>query len=150
MKLAPGKALARILLAAAIPLVFSAARARGDEIPKGWQSTPNLKPIGYTDMDGRGGNVKMAIKHVGDHWYMYVSHMWQHGWTILDVTDATNPKVVKFIPGPPNGDTNQQAQADAVAKYGQFGRVKVASLGKGLIHQACRSGENPDEIRISQ
>ena len=95
-----------ILVSAAIFFAFFAVRARADEIPKGWESTPNLKPIGYTDMDGRGGNVKMAIKRVGDKWYMYVSHLWTHGWTILDVTDATNPKVVKFIPGPPNGDTN--------------------------------------------
>jgi hypothetical protein len=36
-----------------------------------------------------------------------VAHLWVHGWTIVDVTDPTNPKVVKFIQGPPNGDTNQ-------------------------------------------
>src|SRR5271165_1416311 len=99
----------RILLAASLAiaaLALLAQRSYADEIPKGWEAS-NLKPIGYSDMDGRAGNIKMAIKHVGDKWYLYVAHLWVHGWTIVDVTDPTNPKVVKFIQGPPNGDTNQ-------------------------------------------
>ena len=99
----------RILLATSLTiaaLALFAQRGYADEIPKGWEAS-NLKPIGYSDMDGRAGNIKMAIKHVGDKWYLYVAHLWVHGWTIVDVTDPTNPKVVKFIPGPPNGDTNQ-------------------------------------------
>ena len=109
MKSTTGQSLVRVLLVALLvlaSLAFFTQRAYADEIPKGWEAS-NLHPIGYSDMDGRAGNIKMAIKHVNDHWYLYVAHLWHHGWTIMDVTDPTNPKVVKFIQGPPNGDTNQ-------------------------------------------
>ena len=44
----------------------------------------------------------MAIKQVNGRWYMYMAHLWHYGFTILDVTDARNPKVVKWVPGPEN------------------------------------------------
>ena len=109
MKSTAARILLRILLVASFAvasLAVFAQRGYADDIPQGWEAS-NLKPIGYSNMDGRAGNIKMAIKHVGDKWYLYVAHLWVHGWTIVDVTDPTNPKVVKFIQGPPNGDTNQ-------------------------------------------
>ncbi len=109
MKSSAGQFAARVVLLAALALAnlaFFAKPGFTDDIPKGWEAS-NLKPIGYSDMDGHPGNIKMAIKRVGDKWYLYVAHLWVHGCTIVDVTDPTNPKVVKFIPGPPNGDTNQ-------------------------------------------
>jgi hypothetical protein len=71
---------------------------RADQIPAGWQAS-NMKPIGYSELDGRGGAFKMVVRHVGDRWYLYSGHEWHRGWTILDVTDAANPKFVKFVPG---------------------------------------------------
>ncbi len=49
-----------------------------------------MRPIGYSDLDGRGA-FKMAIKHVGG-WYLYMGHLWDRGWSIVDVTDPANPK----------------------------------------------------------
>ena len=109
MKSNPRRPVLRILLAFTVTvsiLTFLAHRGYADDIPKGWEAS-NLHPIGYSDMAGRAGNIKMAIKRVGDKWYLYVAHLWVHGWTIMDVTDPANPKVVKFIEGPPKGDTNQ-------------------------------------------
>src|ERR1700720_501615 len=109
MKLTAGQSMVRILTVTAIDvasLALFAQRGYADDIPKDWEPS-NLHPIGYSDIDGRGGNVKMVIKRVNDHWYLYLSHLCHRGWTIMDVTDPTNPKVAKFIPGPPNGDTNQ-------------------------------------------
>src|SRR5450755_2084248 len=80
------------------------ARASADQIPTGWEAS-NLKPIGYSGLDGRGGAFKMAIKHVNDKWYLFMGHEWHRGWTILDVTDPTDPKFVKFVPGPDNTNT---------------------------------------------
>jgi hypothetical protein len=80
--------------------------ASADEIPAGWEAS-NMKPIGYSDLDGRGGAFKMAIRHVNNHWYLYLSHLWNSGWSIVDVTDPANPKVEKFIPGPDNTWTLQ-------------------------------------------
>jgi hypothetical protein len=77
-----------------------------DQIPNGWEAS-NMKAIGYSDLDGRGGAFKMAIRHVNDHWYLYMGHLWNRGWSIVDVTDPTNPKVANFIPGPDNTWTIQ-------------------------------------------
>jgi hypothetical protein len=75
-------------------MIFSAyALASADQIPAGWKAS-NMRAIGYSDLNGHGG-FKMAIKHVGDKWYLYMGHLWETDWTIVDVTDATNPKVVK-------------------------------------------------------
>jgi hypothetical protein len=73
-------------------------RATADQIPSGWEAS-NMKPIGYSDLGGKEA-FKMAIKHVGDKWYLYMGHFVANGWSIVDVTDPTNPKVAKFIPGP--------------------------------------------------
>ena len=90
----------------AAAILFTAALlarpALADPIPKGWEAQ-NMKPIGYTDLDGRRGGFKMAIKHAADnHWYLYLGHLWDYGWSIVDVTDPKNPKYVKFIDGPKN------------------------------------------------
>jgi hypothetical protein len=73
-------------------------RAFADQIPSGWEAS-NMKPIGYSDLGGHEA-FKMTIKHVGDRWYLYMGHFVANGWSIVDVTDPTNPKVVKFLPGP--------------------------------------------------
>jgi len=76
--------------------------ALADPIPKGWEAM-NMKPVGYTDLDGRRGGFKMSIKHAADsRWYLYLGHLWDYGWSIVDVTDPKNPKYVKFIDGPKN------------------------------------------------
>jgi len=77
-----------------------------DAIPRGWDSF-NTRPIAYSDLNGRRGGFKMAIKQVGGRWYLYMGHLWDYGWSILDVTDPRSPKVLKFIPGPPNTWTIQ-------------------------------------------
>jgi hypothetical protein len=84
-----------------------------DPIPAGW-AADNFKPIGYSGLDGRGGAFKMAIKHVNDHWYMFLGHLWHSGWTILDVTDPTNPKFLKFVEGPANTNTIQMEFHDNI------------------------------------
>ena len=80
--------------------------AHADPIPKGWQAS-NMKAVGYSGLDGRGGAFKMAIRQVTGRWYLYMGHEWHRGWTIIDVTDATNPKFVKFVEGPDNTNTIQ-------------------------------------------
>jgi hypothetical protein len=80
--------------------------AHADPIPKGWQAS-NMKAIGYSGLDGRGGAFKMAIRQVAGRWYLYMGHEWHRGWTIIDVTDAANPKFLKFVEGPDNTNTIQ-------------------------------------------
>src|SRR6266498_1606180 len=92
--------------AVSIAWSFTQPAARADPIPSGWQAS-NMKAIGYSGLDGRGGAFKMAIRRAADRWYLYMGHEWHRGWTILDVTDAANPKFVKFVPGPDNTNTIQ-------------------------------------------
>jgi len=96
----------RLLLSVVLSLVAISSSAYADPIPRGWQAS-NMKAIGYSDLDGRGGAFKMAIRQVKGRWYLYMGHEWHRGWTIIDVTDATNPKFVKFVEGPDNTNTIQ-------------------------------------------
>jgi hypothetical protein len=86
--------------AAVVMLVGTLQRpASADQIPAGW-TADHMKAIGYSDLDGRGGAFKMTVREAQGKWYLYMGHLWHHGWTIVDVTDAANPKFVKFIPWP--------------------------------------------------
>lgn len=66
----------------------------------------NVEVVGYCDMDDRPA-FKMAIREVGECWYLYTGHFWEPGWSVVDVTDAAAPAVVNFIPGPPGTWTMQ-------------------------------------------
>jgi len=96
---------ASLVVVAAIALISGVAFA--DDIPSGWKAS-NMKPIGYSNINGHGA-FKLAIKHVGDKWYLYMAHLWENGWTIMDVTDPTNPKVVKHWD---MGDNTASGQVD--------------------------------------
>ncbi len=116
MDLFTSKCLRRILASTAMMVgcvTLLAPSSVAEPIPAGW-TAQNLKPIGYSDLDGRGGAFKMAIKEVNGRWYLYMGHLWHHGWTIADVTDPMAPKVVKFIPGPENTWTIQMDLHDNI------------------------------------
>ena len=106
----------RIVLGIAIVVGIVALIAQSgsaDRIPAGWKAS-NMKPIGYSDLDGRGGAFKIAIRHVNNHWYLYMGHLWHRGWSIVDVTDPANPKLAKFVPGPDNTWTIQMELHDDI------------------------------------
>jgi hypothetical protein len=67
----------------------------------------HTRVLAYSDLQGRGGGFKLAIQEVGGRWLLYMGHLWHRGWSILDVTDPTRPRVVNFIPGPANTWTIQ-------------------------------------------
>ena len=54
----------------------------------------------------------MSLLESGDRWYMYTSNLFHRGWAIFDVTDPTDPTLVKFIDGPENTATWQLDLAD--------------------------------------
>jgi hypothetical protein len=81
--------------------------ASADQIPAGWKAS-NMKPIGYSNLNGHGG-FKMAIRRVGDLWFLYMGHLWETGWTVVDVTDPANPKVARNWS---IGDNSGSAQID--------------------------------------
>jgi len=117
MKLSVRGSIHRLVLgisaAVSIGVLFTQSAAHADPIPKGWQAN-NMKAIGYSGLDGRGGAFKMAIRQVAGRWYLYMGHEWHRGWSILDVTDPTNPKYVKFVEGPDNTNTIQMEFHDNI------------------------------------
>src|SRR5208337_4609926 len=83
--------------------------AVADPIPPGGQGE-HVNVIGFSDLGGRYGGFKIAIKHTADDkWYLYTGHSFNQGWSIVDVTDPKNPKYVRFIPfvGPKDWITAQ-------------------------------------------
>jgi hypothetical protein len=91
----------------------SAVHARADPIPPGWDAS-NMEAVGYSGLENRKGAFKMAIKKANGRWYMYLSHLWHYGWSIVDVTDPRDPKFVKTIPGPDNTWTIQVTLHDNI------------------------------------
>jgi hypothetical protein len=56
----------------------------------------NLRLIGYSDQGGRADGNQLMV-HRG---YAYVGHMYSQGFSVLDVRDPKNPRMVSFIPAP--------------------------------------------------
>jgi hypothetical protein len=71
----------------------------------------NFDYVGYSDLAGRPA-FKLALQVVHDRWYLYASHFWDRGWSVLDVTDPSSPRLVAFVPGPANTATLQIQVAD--------------------------------------
>lgn len=62
--------------------------------------------VGYHDLDRRPA-FKIAMQEIGGRWFVHLSHFWHSGRTVVDVTDPSNPQMVRFVEGPPNTETTQ-------------------------------------------
>jgi hypothetical protein len=82
-----------------------ARRVNTQQLPSGAVAS-NVRALAYSDLDGRPA-FKMSIREHKGRWYLYTGHFWHSGWSIVDVTDPSTPRVVKFIPGPENTWTLQ-------------------------------------------
>jgi len=69
--------------------------------------------IGYNDLAGRPG-FKLALTEQSGRWYLYTGHLWQRGWSVIDVTDPADPRVLRTIPGPEGTWTIQVQAADGL------------------------------------
>lgn len=76
-------------------------------------SAENMELIGYHDLEDRPA-FKTAIQEVGGRFYLYLSHFWVSGWSVLDVTEPEEPKLLRFIEGPDNTWTLQVQAADGL------------------------------------
>jgi len=66
----------------------------------------NIELLGYHDLGGKPA-FKLAMQEVSGRWHLYMGHLWHRGWSILDVTDPTDPEYIAFLPGPENTWTIQ-------------------------------------------
>ena len=99
--------------ASLIGVFWLGARAYERPGPSRQSYTENFDVVAYHDLGGRPA-FKLALQVVGDRWYLYASHFWNSGWTVLDVTDASRPQLLAFIPGPANTATLQVQVADGL------------------------------------
>jgi hypothetical protein len=69
--------------------------------------------VGYHDLQKRPA-FKIAMQEVDGRWFIYLSHFWHSGWTVMDVTDPARPEYVRFVPGPFHTETTQIQVADGL------------------------------------
>ena len=81
------------------------------KIEKG--AAKNMELVGYHDLEERPG-FQMAMQVDDNRWYLYLAHFWHGGWTILDVTEPSDPKFVKFVVGPDFTETIKVQVADGI------------------------------------
>jgi len=112
-----------------------AAPLAADPIPPGTRGE-NVEAVGYTDAAG-ASPFKMSLLRDGDNWYMYTSNLFHRGWALFDVTDPTDPTMVKFINGPANTATWQIDIADELMV------TSLDSLSRGW-------GGDPDQPRAQE
>jgi hypothetical protein len=73
----------------------------------------NMELVGYHDLEERPG-FQMAMQVVNKKWYLYLAHFWHGGWTILDVTEPSDPKFLKFVEGPDYTETIKVQVANGI------------------------------------
>jgi len=66
----------------------------------------NVDFVGSHDLDGRPA-FKLAIQEINDRFYLFTGSLWHSGWSVLDVTDPTDPQLIRWLEGPPNTWTIQ-------------------------------------------
>ncbi len=124
-----------------------------NSFPKGEPLSWNMEAIGYTDLDRRPG-FKMAIHKAGDRWYLYVAHLWHSGFSVIEITDAATPRVIRFVAGPPNTWTLQVQVADGLMITSQervpegWGTQSGGAFGEGFVIWNLADPENPKELGI--
>ena len=107
-----------------------------------------VKAIGYIPNEDRPA-FKMAIHEFAGRWYLYCAHFWHSGWSIIDITDPTAPRFVRFIEGPPNTWTLQVQIADGLMITSMekipdgWGGDPNGEYGEGFYIWSLKDPENP-------
>ena len=122
-------------------------------LPKPDYATKNMKLVGYSDQGGRCDGVQIMVHHG----YAYVGHIFSKGFSVIDVRDPKNPKVVNYVAAPPNTWTlHLQAHDDLLlvinnkdmfaqpelADEKNYYKGKVAQSRQGRIRRAQLDGRH--------
>jgi hypothetical protein len=101
----------------------------------------NVELVAYHDLNEKPG-FQMAMQEVNGKYYLYLAHFKHSGWAIVDVTEPSNPRYVRFVPGPDKpGQTTLKIQvADG---------LMIGSLSGGIPMLHGTSLDDPYEAGIS-
>ncbi|MQA81600.1 MAG: hypothetical protein GEV10_24470 [Streptosporangiales bacterium] len=83
------------------------------DTPPAVREAAGIELVGYHDL-GANPAFKLAMQRVDGRYYLYLSHFWRSGWSVVDVTDPTAPVLVRTVDGPPNTWTLQVQVADGL------------------------------------
>ncbi len=117
----------------------------------GRSRSENFDLIGYAPLEDRPA-FKMAVHRAGDRWFLYCAHFWHSGLSVVEITDPTAPRFVKFIPGPPNTWTLQVQIADGIMITSMerimdgWGGDPNGSFGDGFLIWKLDDPENPQQV----
>lgn len=90
--------------------------------------------VAQHDLEGRPG-FKIDLQEVDGRWYLYTAGFWHSGYSILDVTDPTDPTFVRWVEGPENTLTLQAQLASGTL----ITSLEKPRRGRGAVH-----GPSPD------
>jgi hypothetical protein len=126
--------------------------AAADPIPPGWEAS-GLQPVGFSGLGGHSAAFKIAIKHgANGHWYLFLGHSFEAGWSIVDVTDPKNPRYVRFIPGPQGNTTSQVSLHGNLLVTGLDVLRGAPDLARPVVNTAIfwdiSDPENPKQLSL--
>jgi hypothetical protein len=115
----------------------------------------NMELVGYHDVDDKPG-IQMAMQVVNHRWYLYIAHWYHQGWSIMDVTEPSGPKYIKFIPDPGGKPATftikvQVANGIMITQMQQripifFGNPPDAPFDEGIYIWDVKDPENPKRL----
>lgn len=77
------------------------------------QESKGIELVGYHDL-GKNPAFKVAMQRVAGRYYLYLSHFWRSGWSVVDVTDPERPELIGQVDGPSHSWTYQVQVADGL------------------------------------
>lgn len=130
-----------------------------DPFPPGKAFSKGFEMVGYTDLQGRPG-FKMALHRVpanattgaGERWYLYTAQFWCSGFSIVEVTDPSAPRFVRYVEGTPNTWTLQVQIADGRMITSMerimpgWGDTPGAPYGEGFLIWDLADPEDPKQL----
>lgn len=94
-----------------LALLATPLAAKADPIPAGWNAK-GVKPVGYLDLGGEFP-LKIAITQAKNRWYLFtglraiVGEGTRGRLLVIDITDPTQPRLIKTIEAPADTDLGQ-------------------------------------------
>jgi len=83
----------------------------------------NMELVAYHDLNEVPG-FQMAMQKANDRYYLYITGRAVAGWHIMDVTEPSSPRYIRFVEGPANTGTIKMQVADGTMVSSMQGEVE--------------------------